>query len=66
MKPRRERKIAAQFTEADGKPLPVLPGSRWWIYAALFLIALIAYADSFAAGLAQDSRVIITEDSRIR
>jgi tetratricopeptide (TPR) repeat protein len=68
MKYKRERTITAQLhpAKAEGKLLPALMRSSWRIYAALLVIALVAYADSFRAGLALDSRVIITEDVRIR
>ena len=38
----------------------------WLARAALVGIALLAYADSFGLGLAQDSRVIVAQDARIR
>jgi len=40
--------------------------SKWRIRAALLAIALAAYADSFGLGLAQDSKAIVRQDSRIR
>ena len=45
------------------QPVPVSP---WRARAALLLIALAAYANSFGLGLAQDSRAIVERDARIR
>ncbi len=42
------------------------PAARWKPWAILFAIALVAYADSFGLGLAQDSKAIITQDPRLR
>lgn len=41
-------------------------GSKWTVRAALAVLALAAYSNSFGLGLPQDSRVMITEDARIR
>ena len=50
------------------KPIPAVapPAARWKPWAILFAIALVAYADSFGLGLAQDSKVIVTQDPRLR
>jgi protein O-mannosyl-transferase len=42
------------------------PASIWRWRAALIAIALAAYANSFGLGLAQDSKVIVGQDARIR
>ena len=41
------------------------PVSKWRPRAALLLIALAAYANSFGLGLAQDSKAIVTGDARL-
>jgi tetratricopeptide (TPR) repeat protein len=38
----------------------------WLVRAALVGVALLAYSDSFGLGLAQDSRVMVAHDTRIR
>jgi protein O-mannosyl-transferase len=43
-----------------------VPASKWPARAALFAIALAAYANSFWLGLAQDSKVIVAQDARLR
>ena len=43
-----------------------IPVSKWRARAALLLIALAAYANSFGLGLAQDSRAIVTQDARLQ
>jgi tetratricopeptide (TPR) repeat protein len=43
-----------------------VPFSKWKARAALVALALAAYAGSFGLGLAQDSKVIVTQDARIR
>ncbi|MGA3097067.1 MAG: DUF1736 domain-containing protein [Bryobacteraceae bacterium] len=40
--------------------------AAWLVRAALVAIALLAYSDSFGLKLAQDSRVIVAQDTRIR
>ena len=40
--------------------------SKWKARAALAALALAAYAGSFGLGLAQDSKVMVTQDARIR
>lgn len=40
--------------------------AAWLVRAALVAIALLAYSDSFGLKLAQDSRVIVAQDARIR
>jgi tetratricopeptide (TPR) repeat protein len=41
-------------------------GTQWWLPAALCAITLLAYANSFGMGFAQDSLVIVLRDPRIR
>jgi tetratricopeptide (TPR) repeat protein len=41
------------------------PVSKWRPRAALLLMALAAYANSFGLGLAQDSKAIVTGDARL-
>jgi tetratricopeptide (TPR) repeat protein len=43
-----------------------IPFSKWRACAALLLIALAAYANSFGLGLAQDSKAIVTGDARLQ
>jgi tetratricopeptide (TPR) repeat protein len=43
-----------------------VPFSKWKARAGLVALALAAYAGSFGLGLAQDSKVIVTQDARIR
>jgi tetratricopeptide (TPR) repeat protein len=43
-----------------------VPVSKWRARAALLVIALAAYANSFGLGLAQDSKVIVTQDARLQ
>jgi tetratricopeptide (TPR) repeat protein len=43
-----------------------VPFSKWKARAGLAALALAAYAGSFGLGLAQDSKVIVAQDSRIR
>jgi tetratricopeptide (TPR) repeat protein len=40
--------------------------SKWLVRAALAAIALVAYADSFWLGMAQDANVIVGQDPRLR
>jgi len=40
--------------------------SKWRVRAALLAIALAAYADTFGLGLAQDSKAVVRQDTRIR
>jgi len=40
--------------------------SKWGARAGLFAVVLVAYADSFGLGLAQDSQAIVAQDVRIR
>jgi protein O-mannosyl-transferase len=40
--------------------------SAWRGRAALLALAIIAYANSFGLGLVQDSKVIVTQDARLR
>ena len=40
--------------------------SQWRARAALAALALAAYANSFGLGLAQDSKVIVTQDARLQ
>ena len=40
--------------------------SKWRARAALIVIALAAYADSFGLGMAQDANVIVAADTRLR
>lgn len=42
------------------------PASKWRVRAALLLVALAAYANSFGLGLAQDSKAIVTQDARLQ
>jgi tetratricopeptide (TPR) repeat protein len=44
----------------------LIPASKWRVRAVLLLIALAAYANSFGLGLAQDSKTIVTADSRVQ
>jgi tetratricopeptide (TPR) repeat protein len=43
-----------------------IPFSKWRARAALLLIALAAYANSFGLGLAQDSKAVVTQDARLQ
>jgi protein O-mannosyl-transferase len=43
-----------------------VPASKWPARGALFAIALAAYANSFGLGMAQDSQVIVAQDTRLR
>ena len=43
-----------------------VPFSKWKARAGLVALAVAAYAGSFGLGLAQDSKVIVAQDSRIR
>jgi tetratricopeptide (TPR) repeat protein len=43
-----------------------VPPSKWRARAALLGIALAAYVNSFGLGLAQDSKVIVTQDARLQ
>ena len=43
-----------------------VPFSKWKARAALVALGLAAYAGSFGLGLAQDSKVIVAQDVRIR
>jgi protein O-mannosyl-transferase len=42
------------------------PFVKWRGRAALLALALVAYANSFGLGLAQDAKVIVAQDTRIR
>jgi tetratricopeptide (TPR) repeat protein len=43
-----------------------IPASKWRVRAVLLLIALAAYVNTFALGLAQDSKTIVTADARVQ
>lgn len=53
----------ARARTSEKAPSPV---SKWRTRAALLLVVLAAYANSFGLGLAQDSKAIVTGDPRIR
>jgi tetratricopeptide (TPR) repeat protein len=44
----------------------LISDSKWRARAALAAIALAAYANAFGLGLAQDSKVIVTQDARLQ
>ena len=54
------------MARARTSPKAVVPVSKWLVMAALLAIALVAYANSFGLGLAQDSKAILAQDARIR
>jgi hypothetical protein len=45
---------------------PARVSAEWKARAALFAIALLAYANSFSSGLVQDAQALLTLDDRIR
>jgi tetratricopeptide (TPR) repeat protein len=57
--------MAGLARPGSGKNGPVQP-SNWHAPAALLLLTLAAYANSFGLGLAQDSKVIVSHDTRLR
>jgi len=63
--------LAHPKREAPKKPAkPPDPPARvltdWKARAALFAVALLAYANSFSSGLVQDAKALLTLDDRIR
>jgi protein O-mannosyl-transferase len=53
----------ARPRSSDKGPVPF---SKWRTRAALLLVALAAYCNSFGLGLAQDSKAIVTQDPRLQ
>ena len=56
---------SSSFTPAAGPP-PASWRTLVWLGLALGLVTLLAYSNSFSAGLTLDNRVVITQDPRLR
>ncbi len=67
-KSKRKRSSSAPSIPGPGKPVPgEKPERRYWLSGlALLVLTLVAFSNSFSAGLALDNQLLITGDPRIR
>jgi tetratricopeptide (TPR) repeat protein len=54
------------LARSRGSSKALIPDSKWRVRAALLIVALTAYINSFGLGLAQDSKTIVTADPRVQ